>query len=65
MDEKINQLHNKTEQAQAMGINMPKDGDWGNMPSRVCGEVGGAEGGNFTREAVKRFEDKLTQNGMQ
>ncbi|WP_139906129.1 small, acid-soluble spore protein, alpha/beta type [Clostridium thermarum] len=65
MDEKINQLHSKTEQAQAMGITVPKDGDWGNMPSRVCGEVGGAQGGNFTREAVKKFENKLVQKDMQ
>lgn len=59
MDEKINMLNSRQEQAQALGVNMPKDGDWGNMPSRICGEVGGAEGGNFTREAVRNFEQKI------
>ena len=64
MDERINDLNSKAEQARAMGINLPKDGDWGDMPSRVCGEVGGAIGGNFTKEAVKRFENKLADMGM-
>jgi hypothetical protein len=61
MDEKINKLHDKTEQAMAMGIEIPKDGYWGNKSSRECGMVGGAIGGNFTREAVKEFEMKLTE----
>lgn len=65
MDPKINMLGSREEQADAMGVNIPKDGDWGNMPSRICGEVGGAIGGNFTREAIRNFENKLAEKGMQ
>lgn len=59
MDEKVNKADSKTEQAMQMGINIPEDGYWGNVSSKVCGMVGGAQGGNFTREAVKAFEKKL------
>lgn len=65
MDEWVNGLPTKTEQAKALGIDIPEDDYWGDMTSRVCGEVGGAIGGNFTKEAVKRFEEKLVQRDIQ
>jgi hypothetical protein len=61
MDEKINKLNNKTEQAMAMGIEIPNDGYWGNKSSRECGMVGGTAGGNFTKEAVEEFEKRLAE----
>lgn len=61
MDEIISSMKTKTEQALAMGIEIPKDGDWGDKTSRVCGMVGGAIGGNFTKEAVEEFERKLAE----
>ena len=59
MDEKTNELSTKSEQAKALNIPLPKDGNWSNMSSKVCGMVGGAEIGNFTKNAVKSFEEKL------
>lgn len=61
MEEKINKLKIKTEQANELGIEVPKDGDWGNTPSKVCGTVGGAIGGNYTKNAVEDFEKKLSK----
>jgi len=59
MKEKINKLDTKTEQANELGIEIPESGYWGDVPSKFCGAVGGAEGGNFTKNAVKSFEEKL------
>lgn len=61
MEEKLNQLHNKTEQAMAINIEIPKDGYWGNKTSKECGMVGGATGGNFTKNAVESFEKNLIE----
>lgn len=49
----------KTELAKELGIKIPKDGYWGNMPSRICGAVGGAIGGEEVRKAVEDYEEKL------
>lgn len=61
LNEKINRLDTRNEQAKELGIEIPESGYWGDMPSKVCGAVGGAEGGNFTKNAVKSFEEKLAQ----
>lgn len=51
----------KTELAEELGIPIPKSGYWGDMPSNVCGTVGGAIGGNFTKAAVESFEKSLVE----
>lgn len=61
MDEKINNAKDKTEQAKLMGIKLPEDNYWGDYSSRTCGSVGGAIGGNFTKNAVISFEQKLVE----
>ncbi|MBK1810417.1 small, acid-soluble spore protein, alpha/beta type [Clostridium sp. YIM B02505] len=61
MKEKLNELDTKSEQAKELGIELPKDGYWGNTSSKVCGMVGGAEGGNFTKNAVQSFEEMLSK----
>ncbi len=61
MDEKIANAKTKTEQAELMGIELPEDDYWGEVSSKVCGMVGGAKGGNFTKEAVESFEKKLVK----
>lgn len=59
MDEHLNDLNSRTEQAKELGIKHPEKVDWGNMSSKVCGSVGGAVGGNFTRNAVQTIEEQL------
>jgi len=49
----------KEELANEIGFEIPKDGYWGNVPSRLCGLVGGALGGEAVRKAVEDFEMKL------
>ncbi len=61
MEEKINKLKSKSEQAKELGIEIPEDYDWGNMSSKTCGSVGGAIGGNYTKNAVEDFEKKLSK----
>ncbi|GFZ33575.1 hypothetical protein CSC2_41010 [Clostridium zeae] len=61
MREKVNKLDTKSEQANELGIELPKDDYWGNTSSKVCGMIGGAEGGNFTKNAVQSFEEMLTK----
>ncbi|GKU26768.1 alpha/beta-type small acid-soluble spore protein [Clostridium folliculivorans] len=61
MREKVNKLDTKSEQAKELGIEVPGDGYWGNTSSKVCGAIGGAEGGNFTKNAVQSFEEMLTK----
>lgn len=59
---KMEAAKDKTELAKDLGIQVPKDGYWGNMPSRVCGTVGGAIGGNIVRNAIESFEKSLVEN---
>ena len=61
MDEKIEKSKTKTEQAKLMGIKTPKDGDWSNYSSKICGSVGGASGNSFTKDTVSSFESKLNE----
>lgn len=49
----------KTELAQELGIQVPKDDYWGNMTTKTCGTVGGAIGGNKVRAAIESFERNL------
>jgi len=50
----------KEELANEIGFKIPEDGYWGNVPSRLCGLVGGALGGEAVKTAVEDFEKKLT-----
>ncbi|WP_411679156.1 alpha/beta-type small acid-soluble spore protein [Clostridium thailandense] len=59
--EKMETANTKTELAHELGINMPKDGYWGNVPSRVCGTIGGAMGGNIVKSAIEQYELKLAE----
>lgn len=61
MDEKVEKLKTKTEQAKLMGIKTPKDGDWSNYSSKICGSVGGASGEAFNNDTVSSFESKLNK----
>ena len=47
------------EEAIEMGVKIPEDGYWGDVPSRICGAVGGAIGGNEVRNAVEAYERQL------
>jgi len=49
----------KEELADEIGFKIPEDGYWGNVPSRLCGLVGGALGGEAVKTAVEDFESKL------
>jgi len=49
----------KEELADEIGFKIPEDGYWGNVPSRLCGLVGGALGGEAVKKAVEDFENKL------
>lgn len=51
----------KTELAKELGINIPRDGYWGDMSSRVCGTVGGAIGGNMVKSAIEQYEKNLVE----
>ena len=52
MVEKIEKAKTKTQQAELMGIKTPKDGDWSNYSSKVCGSVGGATGDTLTKDTI-------------
>lgn len=52
---------NKEELARELGIKIPEDGYWGDMPSRVCGLVGGAIGGKKVKEAIEDYENNLVK----
>lgn len=59
--DKMETAHTKTELAHELGINVPKDGYWGNVPSRVCGTIGGAIGGNMVKSAIEQYELNLAE----
>lgn len=59
--EKMDTAQTKTELASELGINVPNDGYWGDVPSRVCGTVGGAIGGNIVKPATEQYERKLAE----
>jgi hydroxymethylglutaryl-CoA reductase len=58
---KMETAKTKTELAKELGINIPKDGYWGDIPSRVCGTVGGAIGGNMVKSAIEQYEKNLVE----
>lgn len=57
----LSEIDSRYEQALAMGVEIPKDGYWGNVPSRICGAVGGAKGGEMVRRAIEDFEMDLAK----
>ncbi|GLC31511.1 alpha/beta-type small acid-soluble spore protein [Clostridium omnivorum] len=57
----LSAIDSRYEQALAMGVEIPKDGYWGNVPSRICGAVGGAKGGEMVRQAIEDFEMDLAK----
>lgn len=57
----LSEIDSRYEQALAMGVEIPKDGYWGNVPSRICGAVGGAKGGEMVRQAIQDFEMDLAK----
>lgn len=57
-DEMVN-AKSKEELAEEIGFKIPKDGYWGDVPSRLCGLVGGAIGGEAVKKAVEDFESRL------
>jgi len=61
MEEKLENAKSKAEQALIMGVKIPEDGYWGDYSSKTCGGVGGAESGNFTKDAVASFEQRLVE----
>lgn len=58
---KLSQIEaaSRDELAAKAGIEVPKDGYWGNVPSKVCGIVGGAKGGEKVKNAIEGFEKML------
>lgn len=51
--------NHRYEEAIKAGVKLPKDNYWGNVPSKICGEYGGAIGGKIVKDAVLNFENKL------
>lgn len=49
----------KEEIAEDLNLEIPKDNYWGNVPSKICGTIGGARGGNYVKNAVEDFEKSL------
>lgn len=45
----------KYETADELHIDVPKDGDWGNVTSRDCGRVGG----DMVRKMIGIAEDRM------
>lgn len=54
-----NEPKTRYEEAVRMGIHIPEDGYWGNVPSKICGAVGGAIGGDMIKKAIEDFENRL------
>lgn len=49
----------KYETARELGISIPEDRYWGDIPSRDCGAVGG----HMVRKMIEMAEEKLAQSG--
>lgn len=60
-EEKMKIAKSRAELANELGIEIPKDGYWGDVPSRLCGIVGGAIGGPKTKNMVEKFEQGLVK----
>jgi hypothetical protein len=55
-------VNHRLEEAIKAGIKIPKDGYWGNTPSRICGAYGGKVDGTMIKEAVNNLKDKIVNN---
>lgn len=52
----------KYEVAAELGLSpQVADGDWGELPARECGRVGGKMGGAMVRVMVRRAEEALAR----
>lgn len=60
---KLSQIEadSRDELAAKAGIKVPEDGYWGDVPSKVCGIVGGAKGGEKVRTAIENYEKMLAE----
>jgi hypothetical protein len=51
--------NHRLDEAIKAGVEIPKDGYWGDVPSKICGPYGGAIKGSMVKNAD---ESKLTKN---
>ena len=51
----------KWEVASELGINIPNQNYWGDVPSRDCGKVGG----NMVRKMIQQYQQTLAGQQMQ
>lgn len=58
MNEKLENAKNKTEQAAIMGVKIPNNDYWGDYSSKICGGVGGAKSGNYTKNVTEGSNQK-------
>jgi hypothetical protein len=54
--------NHRLEEAIKAGVPIPKDGYWGDIPSKICGAYGGATEENMVKESVESIENKLPKN---
>jgi hypothetical protein len=54
--------NHRLEEAIKAGVPIPKDGYWGDVPSKICGAYGGATRGNMVKEGARNFENKLVKD---
>ncbi len=53
----MNRMRNEI--AKDLALNVPNNDDWGNVPSRDCGRVGGQIGGKMVREMIRIAEQQM------
>ncbi len=49
----------KNEIANEQSLNLPTREDWGDVPSKDWGKVGGQIGGNMVREMIRMAEQRM------
>lgn len=54
--------NHRLEEAIKDGIHIPKDGYWGDVPAKICGEYGGGFDENMVKEAKENFQNKTVEN---
>jgi hypothetical protein len=53
--------NHRLDQALKAGVKIPKDGYWGDVPSRICGAYAGMVDANTFNVTSHSFENKLRQ----
>lgn len=54
--------NHRLEEALKAGVDIPDDGYWGDIPSKICGAYGGKFDESMVKETAEGFKNKIVRS---